>query len=206
MSHPPPSSPVPSGYPPAQPPLPRKYRPRWAWFLVGAGLIVVGALLGIGLFVWALWPFFSTAARIEADGQTHQVSVDTDGERMLWRERGVFDPACLIVDTATGEEVDLDPVTSQMTRDTGDGEFVAAYRFDPGSGRLEVTCGAEAGDADSTVSWGQEVAIGPAPQVGSLVGGILAGIAVPAFLGLLGLATLVVTGILWASRPPRPKG
>ncbi len=202
----------PSPPPGHQPPFPQKYRPSWAWFVVGGGLILVGIVVGVALFVWALWPLFSTDARVPVDGQGHAVTVDTDGDRLLWRDDDVFDPGCRVVDTATGEEIDLRPVTSQLSRDTGDGEFVAAYRFDPGSGRLEVTCssgGSDAlddrGDGDWHMTLGEEVVIGPAPNVGGLIGGIVAGIAVPGLLGLFGLATLIVTGVLWATRPARPK-
>ncbi|MDF1602813.1 hypothetical protein [Nocardioides sp. YIM 152315] len=207
MSQPPPSYPTPSGYPPAPPPRPQKYRPSWAWFLVGGGLIVVGLAAGVALFIWTLAAFFTTDASVPADGQPHTVTVDTDGDRMLWRDEDVFDPGCRIVDTATGEEIRLRPVTSQFSRDTGDGDRVAAYRFDPGSGELEVTCTLQSdasGDPDWTMGWGK-VEIGPAPSVGGFVGGLVATIAVPALFGLFGLATLIVTGVLWATRPARPK-
>jgi hypothetical protein len=212
VSQPPPSYPVPSGYPPGQPPLPQKYRPSWAWFLVGAALILLAGVIGVALFVWALRPFFSTDARVPADGRPHVVTVDTDGDRMLWRDDDVFDPGCRVVDTATGEEIALRPVTSQMTRDLGDGEFVASFRFSPGSGELEVTCAAGAGtdlddptDPDWEMGWGEEVVIGPAPNVGGMAAALAAGVIVPGLLGLTGLAMLVVTGILWATRPARPQ-
>ncbi|KQW53537.1 hypothetical protein ASC77_04490 [Nocardioides sp. Root1257] len=195
MSQPPPSSPVPSGYPPGQPPIPQKYRPSAWWFVLGGGLVVAALLAGIGLFVWTLSAFFQTDASLPADGAAHQVGVGTDGDRLLWRDSAVFDPGCVVVDDATGQEIDLRPVTSQMTKDFGEGEWTAAYRFDPGSGSLEVTCTAGGG-----------VQIGPAPSVAGFVGGIIATIAVPSLLGLFGLATLIVTGIMWASRPARPKG
>lgn len=202
MTTPPPSYPVPSGYPPGQPPRPQKYRPSWAWFLVGAALIMVGLAAGVGLFIWTLSAFFTTDARVPTDGEPHLVTVDTDGDRMLWRDDDVFDPGCRVVDRATGEEIDLRPVTSQITRDFGDGEWTAAARFDPGSGDLEVTCAPSTADEDAAT----EVEIGPAPSVGGLVGGLIATIAVPGLLGLFGLATLIVTGVLWATRPARPKG
>ena len=192
----------------SMPPLPTKYRPSWAWFLVGGGLLVLAVAAGIGLFVWTLSAFFTTDATVEADGQPHQVSVATDGDRMLWRTSEVFDPECTVVDLATSDPVDLRPVTSQFTKDFGDGEWTAAYRFDPGSGRLEVTCGGVTGSesgSDWEMSWGEEVQIGPAPSVGGLVGGLIATIAVPGLLGLLGLATLIVTGVLRSTRPARPR-
>jgi hypothetical protein len=214
MTTPPPSYPVPPGQPPGQPwgqPLgqPPRYRPSWVWFLVGAGLIVVGLAAGAALFIWTLAAFFTTDARLPADGRPHTVTVDTDGDRMLWRDEDVFDPGCRIVDTATGEEIRLRPVTSQLSRDFGGGGNVAAYRFDPGSGELEVTCAVQPPDTadddpDWTMGWG-DVEIGPAPSVGGFVGGLIATVAVPSLFGLFGLATLVVTGVLWATRPARPK-
>jgi hypothetical protein len=200
MSQPPPSYPVPSGYPPGQPPLPPKYRPSGWWFVVGGGLIVLALAAGVGLFIWTLSAFFHTDATVAADGQAHEVTVDTDGQRMLWRDDDVFDPACTIVDLGTGEQVELRPVTSQFTKDFGDGEWTAAYRFDPGSGRIAVTCAAPLSPDD-----GGEVQIGPAPSIGGFVGGLIATIAVPSLLGLFGLATLIVTGILWSTRPARPR-
>ena len=216
MTQPPPSYPVPSGYPPGWRPVPQKYRPSWVWFLVGSALIVLAGVIGVALFVWALWPFFSTDARVSADGRPHVVTVEIDGDRMLWRESDVFDPGCRVVDTATGEEIPLRPVTSQLTRDLGDGEFVASYRFAPGSGRVEVTCAAgvdadgsgpsASGDPDWEMGWiDEQVVIGPAPNVGGMVVAMIAGVVVPGLLGLAGLAMLVVTGILWTTRPARPR-
>jgi hypothetical protein len=163
---------------------------------------------GIGLFVWTLSAFFSTDATVEADGQPHEVTVPTDGDRMLWRDDDVFNPGCRIVDLATGDEVDLRPVTSQFTKDFGEGEWTASYRFDPGSGRLQVTCSVGTDpdtDPDWQMGWGAEVQIGPAPSIGGFVGGLIATIAVPSLLGLFGLATLIVTGVLWSTRPARPR-
>ncbi|GAA4690494.1 hypothetical protein [Nocardioides conyzicola] len=195
MSQPPPSYPVPSGYPPGASPSPPKYRPSGWWFVVGAALVVAAVAAAVGLFVWTLSAFFSTDATVPADGRTHTVTVGTDGDRVLWRDTAVADPECAVVDTTTGDQVDLRVVTSHMTKDLNEDHWTAAYRFDPGSGRLDVTCAA-----------GDEVEIGPAPSIGGFVGGIIATVAVPGLLGLLGLVTLIVTGVLWASRPARPKG
>jgi hypothetical protein len=205
MSQPPPSYPVPSGYPPGHPPLPPKHRPSGWWFVVGGALIVLALAAGVGLFIWTLSAFFQTDATVAADGQAHEVTVDTDGQRMLWRDDDVFDPGCSIVDLGTGEQVELRPVTSQFTKDFGEGEWTAAYRFDPGSGRLAVTCAAAPGLDDRGRDDGGEIQIGPAPSIGGFVGGLIATIAVPSLLGLFGLATLIVTGILWSTRPARPR-
>ncbi|WP_028645357.1 hypothetical protein [Nocardioides sp. URHA0020] len=193
MSQPPPSYPVPSGYPPGQPPLPGRTRPSGWWFVLGGGLIVAALAAGAAVFVWTLWPLIEPGVDVPADGQSHVLVLDTDHELMLWRHSDVFDPDCSVVDTATGAEVDLRPVTSQITKDVGDGAWTAAYRLDPGSGTLDVTCAAGNGS----------VQLARAPQIGTFVGGVIATIAVPSLLGLMGLAILIVTGVLWATRPPR---
>lgn len=200
MSQPPPSYPVPSGYPPGHPPLPPKRRPSGWWFVVGSALIVAALVAGVGLFIWTLSAFFTTDATVPTDGTPHSITVDTDGERMLWRDSAVFNPDCTVVDRASGEQIDLRPVHSQITKEFGDDEWTAAYRFDPGSGELEVACAALSGLRGG----GQGVEIGPAPSVGGIVAGVVATIAVPSLLGLLGLATLIVTGVLWSTRPARP--
>lgn len=202
MSQPPPSYPVPSGYPPGHPPLPAKQRPSGWWFVLGTALIVAAAVAGVGIFLWTLSAFISTDATVRADGGTHRVTVGTDGDRVLWRDQAVPDPGCRIVDRATSEQVSLRPVGGTMTKDLGDGAWVAAYRFDPGSGRLEVTCAAR----DGLSVAGQSVEIGAAPSIGGFVAGLVATIAVPGLLGLLGLATLIITGVLWSTRPARPRG
>ncbi len=200
MSQPPPSYPVPSGYPPGHPPLPPKHRPSGWWFVAGGGLIVLALVAGVALFIWTLAAFFQTDATVPADGQAHVITIDTDGQRVLWRDDDVFDPDCTILDIDAGEQVELRPVTSQFTKDFGEGEWTAAYRFDPGTGRLAVTCAAALHPDE-----GGEVQIGPAPSIGGVVGGLIATLAVPSLLGLLGLATLIVTGILWSTRPARPR-
>lgn len=178
--------------------LPRKPRPRAAWFGVGAGLIVLSIAAAVGLFLWTLSGFFETDARLPADGAPHQVTVGTDGDRMLWKDDDIFEAGCQIVDRATGDEISLLAEGGGFTRSTGSGDWVGAYRFDPGSGDLEVTCA-----PSSLVEADQvgEIEIGPAPQIGNFVAGLIATIAIPALLGLSGIAILLVTGILWATRP-----
>jgi hypothetical protein len=192
MSQPPPSYPGPPGYPPGQPPLPAKKRPSGWWFVVGGALIVAAIAAGVGLFVWTLSGFLATDARIPADGRAHQVTVGTGEDRMLWLENGL-PQECGIVDLETGDPITLDPVAGSYERSDSHGSFRGVARLDPGSGDLEVTC-RPAGTA----------VIGPAPKIGSFVGGLLATIFVPLLLGLSGLAVLIVTGILFASRPARP--
>jgi hypothetical protein len=114
-----------------------------------------------------------------------------------------------VSDRASGETIALSPVTGSYTRSSGSDEWLADQRFDPGSGKLLITCGSgpdPGSGADWQTGWGEEVQIGPAPSIGGFVGGILATIAIPSLLGVCGVATLVVVGILWGTRPARPTG
>ena len=197
MSQPPPSYPVPSGYPPGFPPRPIKYRPSWAWFVVGGGLIVAAIVVAVALFAWALSGFLDTDATVRADGRAHAVDVGTDGDRMLWLDDAT--QTCTITDAESGDEITQRPVSGSFDRSDSNGDLQGLAKFDPGSGHLSVTCdSAGLGRTES-------VLIGPMPEVGSFVVGILLGILVPGALGLAGAVVLLVTGILFATRQPRPK-
>lgn len=176
----------------APPPPPRRRRPSGWWFVLGGALIVAAVASGVGLLLWTLSGFLSTDASVAADGRAHLVSVPTDQDRMLWVHE--YDAAdCSVLDTTTGEEVAYSSVGGSFTKSGGSGDWVADRRFDPGSGRLEVTCTEAGGPAE----------IGPAPRIGSFVGGIFATILVPLVLGMLGLLVLIVTGVLFATGAPR---
>ena len=89
--------------------------------------------------------------------------------------------------------VEVSPVDGTFTREADGQAWRATARFDPGSGRLEVTCSPEAGPAQ----------IGPALVVEDFVLRIVVAIVVPLLLVGLGLAVLIGTAILWATRSPR---
>lgn len=185
--------PPPYGSTPVPPtPAPRRRRPSGWWFVLGGGLLVAAVAAGIGLFVWTISGFLSTDATIPADGRPHRVTVSADQDRMLWVHE--YDAAdCLIVDAARGRDIALEPLGGSFTKSGGSGDWVGDGRFDPGSGELEVTCSESAGPAQ----------IGPAPRIGSFVGGILATILVPLALGGLGLVILIVSAVLFATGAPR---
>ena len=185
---------------PGPPPAPRRPRPSGWWFVVGTGLILGGIALGIGIFAWTLQGFLNTEATVPVDGRPHQVGVGTDGDRMLWLEDG-FTQRCTIRDLENGAPVSLSPVTGSFHRSDGSGDFRGGYRFDPGSGRLGVTCRSMPGGAmDASAG---SVLIGKAPRIGSFAVGILAGILVPLVLGAAGLVILIVTGVRFATGAPR---
>ena len=165
--------------------------------MVGIGLVLAAVGAGIGLFVWTLSAFLQTDVEVVRDGKPHAVEVSTDGDQMLWAYIYETRPSCRVVDRVTGEEVELRRPDGEFRREDGGtaGGWVGIWRFDPGSGDLEVSCSAIDSNPPSTVE------IGPAPRIRSFVVGILATIFVPLLLGLAGVAVLLVTGILWALRP-----
>lgn len=195
------SAPPPSGYPPGWQPPPKKYRPSAWWFSLGIGLLVAAGLIFVGMMVWLLAGFLDTDAVVRADGEPHQVSVGTDGDRMLWLEEG-DETSCQVIDRGTGEPVEIRTVGGDYQRNDSHGDLSGLYRFSPGSGDLEVTCmGVSFHRADDAAV----VLIGPMPEIDNFVIGILLAIAVPGLLGLAGVIALITTGILYSSREPRPK-
>jgi hypothetical protein len=179
---------------PAAPAPPEKVRPSWWWFVLGGGLLVAAVASGIGLFVWTLSSFLATDVSVPADGAAHTVDVGTDGDRMLWFDERYDEPTCSLADAGTREPVaGLRGPSGEFRRSTGGESWHGAYVFEPGSGRVEVTC-----TAVETAP--VEVEIGPAPSLGSFGIGLLLTIVVPLVLGGAGLVVLLVTGILWSSR------
>jgi hypothetical protein len=177
-------------HPPPGPP--GKPRPRVWWFGVGGALVAAGAVAGVVLFVRLFDGFLDVEATIPADSRPHAVVVGTDGDRFLWeREDGSAD--CKIRDDATGATIGLDPVNGSFTRSYGADAWEASDTFDPGSGRLTITCSAEEGPAQ----------IGPALIVRDFVLEVAVAVLVPLVLGVLGLAVLIGTTILWVIRPAR---
>ena len=176
-------------------PLPvSKPRPSKWWFVVGGALLVAAVVVGVSLFIWALSGFLRTDATVPADGRVHQVSVDTGGDRFLWFQED-SSGQCSIRDTATGAEVELRPVSGQYTRSSGDDNWVANSRFDPGTGDLEITCTGSGGSVE----------IGPALKISGFIGGIFAAILLPMALAGAGLIVLLITGVLYLTRPATPR-
>jgi hypothetical protein len=175
------------------PPKPPKPRPSAAWFGVGGLLVLAGAVVGVVLFVRIFSAgFLSVEATIPADGLVHEVTVDAGGDRFLWEpENGRAE--CVVRDAATGGTITLEPVDGTFTRSGSSEAWQALARFDPGSGRLSVTCSPEEGPAQ----------IGPALVVEDFVLRVLLAIVVPMVLGGIGLAVLIGTGLLWVVRPKR---
>lgn len=175
---------------------PAKPRPSAWWFGLGIALLVAAAGAAVGIFVWTLSAFVHTDVEVPRDGAPHAVELASDGEQMLWSFDGDSVPACTVADVESGESVPLRGPGGEFRRGAGPaGDWVGAWRFDPASEHVEVTC--------SRNGWGTGslVEIGPAPRIASFVLGLLATILVPLMIGLAGVAVLLVTGILWSIRP-----
>jgi hypothetical protein len=196
------SAPPPYGYPPAYPAgypqRPQKYRPSGWWFVLGTGLIIVAIGIAVGVFIWLLAAFLDFDATIDADGKPHHVTVGTDRDRMLWTDSTA--QRCQLVDLSTNKRIPLHQVDGNFSTSDENGDFEGFLSFDPGSGNIEITCVQTDGSTPGTVL------IGPLPRVDSLVVGVLIAIFVPAILGLTGLVIIILNGILWSTRQPKPKG
>ena len=178
---------------PPPPPLPAaaEARPSGWWFVVGGGLMLVGLAVGVTAFVLLFRGIMTTDASVPVDGDSHRVSVPTDGDRMIWADTRAQRPQCKVTDRESGQEIPLEPTSGNFERN----EQTAVRSFDSGSGDLDVTC---EGDPATAVE------IGPAPGIPSFVGGILAAVLAPLLLGGAGFVIVLVTGVLWSTRPARP--
>lgn len=178
---------------------PVRARPSGVWFVVGGLLLVAGIVAGIVLVVRIFDAgFLGVEAEVPGDGVAHTVTVDTDGDRFLWeQEYGFRDQqygaGCDVVDAGTGRSVTLAPVVGDFFREADGPGWQAEATFDPGSGQLSVTCSRDHGPAQ----------IGPALDVRDFVVSIVVAVVVPLLLIGLGLAVLIGTGVLWATRPRR---
>lgn len=185
------SHPVP-GYGPGYGPAPvQKHRPRPRWFVIGGALLVLAATaFVVGLFT-VLRPLTQEDAVISPDDGSVTVDVPAGEERALFTRSGYgTSGACLVTDE-DGDRPRLRSISGDFTYN----EWTAENRFDTGAGDVVVDCSAA----------GESVRVGQVPSTGAFVVGLLVAILGPIVLGLAGLVVLVVTGILYATRPARPR-
>ena len=91
-------------------------------------------------------------------------------------------------------------MNGEFRRSDGNGDFEGFLSFDPGSGDLQITCDQTDGGPPGSVL------VSAKPRLGSIVVGLLLAVGVPGLLGLVGLVVILVNGVLWSTRPPRPAG
>ncbi len=190
---------VPAGQPYAQPPpgwpygdpptvrrpaeeKPRRFS-RKAWYLFGAGLIVLGfvlMLVFIGVAVTQGLRVFSDAVDIRVPGQS-QVDLPPGDERMLWARPG-DGRGCTATDT-TGADLPVDTDVSVSVSINGD-DWVGVGTFRTGNGHVVIECDGADGVlriAHVFGGWG---------FIGSILGAVFA----PLVLGFAGAGVLTFTG------------
>lgn len=167
---------------PTTPPEPRRAPSSW-WFAVGAGLIVVGLLIGAIAFWQAISSFNRIDATVSADGEVHSVRITHEPEtrRLVWSRSG-GSVSCTYADPRTDES--LAPRSLSNT-DFTRGRWEGVETFAGGRERLDVRCDESSAD----------IQIGPEPSFAGFFGGLAIGIGTPIVLGLAGLAVLIVTGV-----------
>lgn len=141
-------------------------------------LLPLGVILAaVALFVVLLGTVFKGAlgvdANVPADGMPYAVQVPTDRDRILLATANSA-TQCQVTDLETGAQIALEDLPGgHVSRGRED------WRFDPGSGRLEIVC--------SAGSPGTQMRVVPAFERGSVT--IL--FAVPGLVAAVGLALLV---------------
>lgn len=180
-------------YPP--PSTPQRRRPSKWWFVLGGALLVLAVAVFVGGLIWTIVGVSKTDGTFDADGQPASVTSPADKKRMLFVEDdgSTTEPTCTVAD-GSGEERDLDDVTGRVTVSTGSGDWLGIATFDSGDGDLTVTCTAS--------DPGTEMRIG-APLGFGFAAGLVISIALPMVLGAIGILILLVTTILFVTRPSR---
>jgi len=165
-------------------------------------LAILGFVVGIAASVASVSDSVSSDddTVVALDGQPHHVTLSRGERGYLWRGLGVdADPSCAVTDDMTGRPVRISTSRS-ATKSDRDDSFEAFGTFDAGSGNLTVTCAPPNGGSSF-----DSITVGPDPHIGRSVAVIMATIFVPGLLGLAGVVALIVTAVLWFTRPPRQK-
>jgi hypothetical protein len=180
----------PSAYPsPYQPQPAAKRRPSWVWFLVGGIFMFAGAVLAVVTLAQFGIDVDRDDALFKAKG-THVVNVPEHTRRGIFLVPTEPIPHCTVTH-ADGTSIDLEPPASRFDTDEWEAELV----FDTGDGTLRFRC---RGAADSMIR------IGVVPERDDYVRVGILGVAVPFALGGIGFLVVLINGILWYIRRPRP--
>lgn len=179
MSYPPPSS-------------PQRRRPSKWWFVVGGVLLLLAVAVFIGGLIWTVVGATETDGTFTAN-QEAKITSPAHEERMLFVEDGVaVDPVCTITD-GTGKLLKSGGLRGDVSVSNGDGDWRGVGKFDSGDGDLTVSCAAEPGT---------EMRIG-APLGWRFAAGLAVTLVLPMILGSIGALVLLVTTMLFVTRPSR---
>ncbi|WP_109507414.1 hypothetical protein [Nocardioides speluncae] len=177
-------------YPP--PPTPQKRRPSKWWFVVGGALLVLAVAVFVGGLIWTIMGASKTDGTFDADGQPASVTSPADEKRMLFMPDGTAtEPTCTVTD-GSGAERDLDDVTGRVTVGNSSGDWRGIASFDSGDGDLTITC--------TATDPGTEMRVG-APLGFGFAAGLVISIVGPMILGTIGGLILLVTTVLYLTRP-----
>lgn len=175
-----------------------KRPPSW-WWLAGPALLVVGSVVVfVAMIVWTVGDVGDVAevdAQVPVDGQPHAVTVGTDGDRMLLGQAG--DQPCTIRDDQ-GATIEQQPILGDLSMSRQGEQYTGLTRFDPGTGRIEVTCPQQLGVAS------QQVLVTEAVDVGGFVARIFGTILVPMVIGGVGVLWAIVLAVLMVTRRTPP--
>ena len=166
------------------------------WWLLGPAAVFLVTLVVSGFMFLRLLELGQTDAVVPVDGASHTVQVDSDRDRMIWVAQDAPTPDCEVREAASGERVPLHRVTITTIRDNGTGSESGRWRFDPGSGDLEVTC--------SGGAVGGSAAIGPALTFGVLLSDFAPWFVLAMLLSLVWIGWLVALVIKYAKKPEEP--
>ncbi|KQT91075.1 hypothetical protein ASG49_12065 [Marmoricola sp. Leaf446] len=164
--------------------------------MVGGVLLALAAVVFVVGLVTTVGRGTDTdvVALLRGPGQPVGAGVPVDEERMLFVPRGEPAPQCRVTD-AEGRDVPVRPTTVGTTVTTMGVTWTGVSTFTSPTAEVRVECATPV----------DRLRIGSPLGAGFAVGLVLT-ILGPLLLGGAGLAVLVVTTVLWLSRPPRPAG
>ncbi|SNR28820.1 hypothetical protein SAMN06265360_101267 [Haloechinothrix alba] len=164
-------------------PAPQVLRPRRYWYIVAAGLLVIGLVAG-GTLGWRANAAYPSVEGEVASGETEQVEFDRAG-MTIYTDRAFLDGGCEVEDP-DGQEVPLDPVASTETVTFNDTEWQVVLRSSASvpAGEYSVSC---TSDSDAVFGVGPDASVFTAE---ALVFGAVSSAGLGAFLA--GMTTLLV--------------
>ena len=175
-----------------------KRPPSWWWLTGPVLLIVASVVVFVAMIVWTIGDVADVDAQVPVDGEPHAVTVGTDGDRMLLGQVG--DQPCTIRDDQ-GATIEQEPIFGDFSMSRQGEEYSGLTRFDPGDGRIEITCPQQPGMPS------QQVLVTEAVDVGGFVARVFGTILIPMVIGGIGVLWAIVLVVLMVTRrqtPPPP--
>ncbi len=171
-----------------------KRPPSW-WWLTGPVVLIIGSVaVFIAMIVWTVSDVATIDARVPIDGEPHSYTVPASSDRMLLADPAVVGQPCVVRDSE-GTTIEQEPLLGEFTMTRDGRQWSGLTRFDPGDGRIVVTCPRSGAPTTS-----EEVVIAKAVDVGSFVARIFGTILIPMVIGGAGLLWGIVLVVLIVTR------